>query len=185
MVRCRTNLSWSHQESQSDQLTYGAVILLMSLQFVSGKCTCHSQVSASALVFGCGSDYVLAMRQADFSQRNTTPRRFTALVKSRFLPGRERLYRERIDGEPTDRQVALIQTLARLEWSALKAEWYASRTEGVASLSSDRESREHRRLYDRLLDEFETTLAPPPKKRRGPSLHDIVTETIAARGSTS
>jgi hypothetical protein len=156
------------QGSQSISLPDRAAMLLTSPGFVPVSERGTSVVSAKILVSRRGSDYVPAMTQAAFSQRNSTPRRFNALTKSRFLPGRERLYRARIEGEPTDRQTALIQTLARLEWAALKAE-----AEGT--LVGYREAREHRRLFQRLLDDFEATLpgAPAVKSR--------LTQHLAAR----
>jgi hypothetical protein len=55
----------------------------------------------------------------------------------------------------------LAISLARLEWSALKAEH-------EQTLQGDREGREHRRLYQRLLGDFERSLKPEPAE--APSL---------------
>ena len=82
-----------------------------------------------------------------------TPRRFNALTRERFLRDRRRKWLARLPaGSLTDAQAAMIQTLAALEWSALAAE-----DEG--GLQGFRESREHRRLFQRLLADFERSLA--------------------------
>src|SRR5205807_2126285 len=53
---------------------------------------------------GCSNRWLAIVTQADLSRRNSTPRRFNALTKSRFLRDRQRLYRARIEGVPSDRQ---------------------------------------------------------------------------------
>jgi hypothetical protein len=82
----------------------------------------------------------------------STPRVFTQTAWWRFAADRRRRYVSRIPGKPNDAQAALVQSLIRLEWSALRAE-----SEGT--LMGDREGREHRRLFQRLLDDFERGLA--------------------------
>jgi hypothetical protein len=57
-----------------------------------------------------------------------------------------------IPGEPTAQQVIRIQSIARLLWATKRAE--AERT-----IPGDRESREHRRLLDRLLGDHQRSLA--------------------------
>src|SRR5262249_5701001 len=78
----------------------------------------------------------------------------------RFDQDRRRGYLARIDGKPSPRQIALLDNMVRLEWAALVAE----KTDG--SLRALREAREHRRLFQRLFDDFERTLAPAPTKTR-------------------
>jgi hypothetical protein len=59
-------------------------------------------------------------------------------------------------------QVATIETLVSLEWAAIVAE-----AEG--GLVGFREAREHRRLFQRLLGDFERSLAVPPAPPPPPS----------------
>jgi hypothetical protein len=87
----------------------------------------------------------------------TTPRVFSKPAWYRFSRGRRARYVSRIIGTPSDSQAALVQTLIRLEWSALRAE-------DAGTLMGDREGREHRRLFQRLLDDFERGLAKPAAK---------------------
>jgi hypothetical protein len=94
------------------------------------------------------------------------PRRFNPLTRERFLRDRRRRYLARVPANaPTDAQASLIQTLATLEWAALSAEH-----EG--GLQALREAREHRRLLQRLLGDFERSLVvkPPPP----PSLAEVI-----------
>jgi hypothetical protein len=79
------------------------------------------------------------------------PRRFNPVTRERFLRDRRRRILRRIAGRPSDEQSALAQTVARLEWAALAAE-----AEG--GLHALREAREHRRLLQKLLVDFERTL---------------------------
>ena len=79
------------------------------------------------------------------------PRSFSKQAWHRFDQDRRRRYLERLGGLPSDVQAARIDTLVRLEWSALRAE-----AEGT--LRADREAREHRRLLDKLLGDFERSL---------------------------
>jgi hypothetical protein len=88
------------------------------------------------------------------------PRRFSRPARIRFERDRRRRYLAELPcGPPTNQQAARIESLIRCEWFALKAE-----AEGT--LQGDREAREHRRLLDRLLVDFERGLAPsaPPQK---------------------
>jgi hypothetical protein len=74
----------------------------------------------------------------------------------------------RIPGEPTDAQLAMAKSLAFFEWGALAAE-----NEG--SLRSLGESREHRRLLLRVLEDFEASLRPvrpEGSSKRLAGLHD-------------
>jgi hypothetical protein len=88
------------------------------------------------------------------------PKKFTDLSRQRFLRDRRRRYLSRIpDGKPSDSQAALIQSLASLEFAALEAE---SR---FTDMIAGREAREHRRLFQRLLSDFEKSLTALPAKR--------------------
>jgi hypothetical protein len=80
------------------------------------------------------------------------PRRFSKPAWWRFARDRRRRYLAQIDGQPSDAQASLIDTLVQLEWSALAAEH-----EG--GLQAFRESREHRRLLARLLADFERSFS--------------------------
>jgi hypothetical protein len=75
------------------------------------------------------------------------------------------MYLRRIPRPPTDWQATMIETLITLEWSALL-------DEATDTQQSRREAREHRRLFMRLLADFERSLrdtaAPAP-----PSLTDL------------
>lgn len=84
------------------------------------------------------------------------PRRFNPVTRGRFLRDRRRRYLARLAGSPTERQVAQIDAMTRLEWQALSAE-------AIGSLQADREAREFRRLLDRLLSDFERSVAVPEK----------------------
>ena len=68
---------------------------------------------------------------------------------------------------PTDQQRAQIESLAQLEYAALKCE-------AENTLVSMRESREHRRLLLRVLEDFENSLQPPAGHvgKRLVGLHD-------------
>jgi hypothetical protein len=87
--------------------------------------------------------------------RRYIPRQFNAVTHERFLRARRRLYLSHIPGKPTDTQSALIHSLASLEWGALNAE-----AEG--GLVGFREAREHRRLFQRLLADFERSILTTP-----------------------
>jgi hypothetical protein len=92
----------------------------------------------------------------------STPRVFSKPAWYRFSRDRRRRYVARIVGVPTDAQAALIQTLIRVEWSALKAE-----AEGT--LLADRHALDARRLFQRVLADFERSCIPP-KGRAGPAM---------------
>ena len=112
----------------------------------------------------------IAMPRRSSTQRRElgtyTPRRFTPRCRERFLRDRRRRYLSRISGAPSGQQAALIMTLGSLEWSALEAE---SRNGDIAAA---REAREHRRLFQRLLTDFERSIPPPPGERP-PTLSDL------------
>ena len=102
-------------------------------------------------------------KQAEISRRSSRrqemggrliPRSFSKQAWHRFDQDRRRRYLERLGGLPSDAQAARIDTLVRLEWSALRAE-------AAGTLQGDREAREHRRLLDRLLGDLERSLAKP------------------------
>jgi hypothetical protein len=81
-----------------------------------------------------------------------------------FSRDRRRKYLAQLAGKLTDRQSQRIETMVRLEWSALRAE-----AEG--SVKADREAREHRRLLDRLLADHERSLVPPKVRPPSPAEH--------------
>jgi hypothetical protein len=81
------------------------------------------------------------------------PRRFYSTSRERFIRDRRRRYLDRLSGHPTDQQIATAQSLAVLDWSALAAE-------NEHTLRGDREGREHRRLFTKMLDDFEKSLLP-------------------------
>jgi len=83
-----------------------------------------------------------------------TPRALSRPAWQRFDRDRRRRYLAELPGPPTNEQSTRIESLIRCEWFALKAE-----VEGT--LRGDREAREHRRLLDRLLGDFERSLAKP------------------------
>ena len=86
-----------------------------------------------------------------------------------FLRQRRQLYLARVSGRPSTAQVAMVLTLARLEWSALVAEH-------ANTLQGDREGREHRRLLLRLLAEFEETLTKPPVPEKPSGVDAVLAE---------
>jgi hypothetical protein len=103
------------------------------------------------------------------------PRGFTRTCWWRFSQDRRRRYLALLPGPPSDVQAARIDSLVRLEWSALKAE-----AEG--GLTGLREAREHRRLYEKLLADFEKSLAKPPQPaERPPSLAGHLGRVAARR----
>ena len=104
------------------------------------------------------------------------PRHFNELTRQRFLRDRRRRYLSRIpDDKPTDSQAALIQSLASLEWAALASEHEG----GVQGL---REAREHRRLFQRLLVDFERLAVAAPKPR-GPTLAEVLAADTRRRAA--
>jgi hypothetical protein len=93
------------------------------------------------------------------------PRRVTVNSHREFRLRRRAEYLARIPGEPTDRQRSTIESMLQLEWAAIVAEHQGD-------LVGFREMREHRRLLDRLLGDFERSLvpkAPAKSARSGPS----------------
>jgi len=93
------------------------------------------------------------------------PRNFTKTSWWRFSRDRRARYVSRISGELADVQAALVENMISLEWAALQAE-----AEG--GLVGLREGREHRRLFQKLLDDFEATLQPPTRQVGKRGLHD-------------
>jgi len=95
------------------------------------------------------------------------PRNFTKTSWWRFSRDRRARYVSRISGELADVQAALVENMISLEWAALQAEAEGGRV-GL------REGREHRRLFQKLLDDFEATLQPPTRQvgKRLAGLHD-------------
>ena len=91
------------------------------------------------------------------------PRNFSKTSWWRFSRDRRARYVSRIAGALTDVQAALVENMISLEWAALQAE-----AEG--GLVGLREGREHRRLFQKLLDD----LQPPTRQvgKRLAGLHD-------------
>ena len=116
---------------------------------------------------------VAAIRRKTFIRQKIgkyIPRQFTSTTRYRFLLDRHRGYLARISGMPTDQQRAQIESLAQLEYAALKCE-------AENTLVSMRESREHRRLLLRVLEDFEESLMPARGvQRRTPRLTEIISE---------
>jgi hypothetical protein len=117
-----------------------------------------------------------ASRRAELGQ--SMPRAFTARCRDRFQRDRRRGYLARLaDGAPTPWQASTIASLVGLEWSALEAE------ARIGDMAAGREAREHRRLFQRLLADFERSLAPPAAKP--PTLADLKREVFSARDQTA
>jgi len=96
------------------------------------------------------------------------PRNFTKTSWWRFSRDRRARYVSRISGELADVQAALVENMISLEWAALQAE-----AEG--GLVGLREGRAHRRLFQKLLDDFERSLTPVRRiERRRPRLAEII-----------
>ena len=90
------------------------------------------------------------------------PRRFTDLTRDRFLRDRCLRYTREISGLPNYEQAVRIDSMARLEFAALRAE-------SAGTMQGDREAREHRRLLDRLLaDHRRSVAASQPEKPKKP-----------------
>src|SRR5689334_12829171 len=88
------------------------------------------------------------------ARRRGLPRQFNALARSRLLKARREEYLAKVRGVPTEAQIAMVESLARLEWAALAAEH--DRT-----LAALREAREHRRLLLKVMADFELSLTKP------------------------
>jgi hypothetical protein len=93
------------------------------------------------------------------------PRVFSKPAWYRFSRERRRRYLDEFASPPTNEQAARIDALVRLEWSALKAE-------AENTLQGDREAREHRRLLDRMLADFERSLVAPSPAQAPKTLLD-------------
>jgi hypothetical protein len=117
-----------------------------------------------------------AQRRHSTNARETgryLPRRFNRVTRERFLRARRRAYLARISSTPSDAQSAMIQSLGSLEWAALAAE-----AEG--GLVGFREAREHRRLFQRFLGDFERSLAAV-KPDRPQSLSEVLAQATRER----
>jgi hypothetical protein len=86
-----------------------------------------------------------------------TPTSFSQPSRWRFGRHRRAAYLARIVGKPSAWQAATIASLVALEWNCLVCE--AKHTD----LQAAREGREHRRLYQRLLADFERSIATAAK----------------------
>jgi len=91
------------------------------------------------------------------------PRVFTKTAWRRFSSDRRRVYLADLSAPPTTEQMARIDSLVRHEWPALKAE-------AIGTLAADRDAREHRRLFNRLLADHtraSVVKEPPAPKPEG------------------
>jgi hypothetical protein len=102
-----------------------------------------------------------------------SPKNFGPPSRWRFRRDRRSSYLARIVGELTDYHAATIESLIALEWAALCAE-----AEG--DIQAMREAPEHRRLFQRLLSDFERS-AREVVKPRAPTLAEVLAEATAAR----
>jgi hypothetical protein len=100
----------------------------------------------------------------------TIPRSLSIHAARRFGVDRRARYLARLGGrEPTDAQAALIQSLISTEWTAV-------RNESLGTLPADRLALDARRLFTKLLAEFERSLRAPPPAERPPSLAEVLAE---------
>jgi len=102
----------------------------------------------------------------------STPRVFSRPAWYRFSRDRRHRYVSRIAGTPTDAQAALVQSMIRLEWSALKHE-------AVGTLAADKVALDARRLFGRFLQDFERSLVKSTASQRAPSLAEVLAEHAA------
>lgn len=113
---------------------------------------------------------VIVDRKNPWNNPGYSPRQFNALARRRFLKARRLHHLARVQGEPTEAQITMARSMATFEWGALAGEH-----EGT--LASLRESREHRRLLLRVLEDFEQLLMPARGvQRRTPRLTEIISE---------
>jgi len=113
---------------------------------------------------------VIVDRKNPWNNPGYSPRQFNPLARRRFLKARRLYHLARVQSEPTEAQTAMARSMAMLDWGALAGEH-----EGT--LASLRESREHRRLLLRVLDDFEQSLMPARGvQRRTPRLTEIISE---------
>ena len=110
---------------------------------------------------------VIVDRKNPWNNPGYSPRQFNALARRRFLKARRLHHLARVQGEPTEAQITMARSMATFEWGALAGEH-----EGT--LASLRESREHRRLLLRVLEDFENSLQEPAGHvgKRLAGLHD-------------
>ena len=101
------------------------------------------------------------------------PRQFSKWAWYRFARDRRRRYLDRLTGPLSNEQDARIEAMARLEWAALKAN-----DEG--SIRSDQQAREHWRLLDRLMKDFERELAEPAAPASPPNYAEVVSARQAS-----
>jgi hypothetical protein len=124
---------------------------------------------------------VIVDRKNPWNNPGYSPRQFNALARRRFLKARRLHHLARVQGEPTEAQTAMASSMATCEWAALHGEH-----EGT--LRSLREAREHRRLWLKVMADFDRSLRPKeasasqPKERRAPRLSEIVSGVGNDRG---
>jgi len=99
----------------------------------------------------------------------TIPRSASVYAERRFKIDRAARYAARIKGQPSDHQSALIQSLVATEWTAV-------RNERIGEMHTDRLALDARRLFSRLLAEFENTLKKPPPVEAPPTLAEVLAE---------
>jgi len=110
---------------------------------------------------------VIVDRKNPWNNPGYSPRQFNALARRRFLKARRLYHLARVQGEPTEAQIAMARSMAMFEWGALAGEH-------ESTLASLREAREHRRLLLRVLEDFENSLQSPSGRvgKRLAGLHD-------------
>ena len=79
------------------------------------------------------------------------PRSWNARTRVRFITRQQRHWLSRCPGTPTERQVALAQSIAQLAWAIALAEH-------AGDIGAMRDLREHVRLKDRMVADFEKML---------------------------
>jgi hypothetical protein len=123
---------------------------------------------------GMAEQRVITHRRGSLSQLGRSePRSLSVYAWQRFRNDRRDRYTSRIEGMPTDNQAAMIQTMIQLEWAAYRAE-----AEG--SVRFLHEAREHRRLWMRMMADFERSLVKPPAPASRQSINDYFASKLAA-----
>ena len=123
-----------------------------------------------------------AASSTDFERRGWryAPRSLSVHSRRRFFADRRQRYLSRLTASPSDRQLSQIDGLVRLEWAAVVAE-HQGETGDLAAL---RKGRESRRLFDRLLADFERSVAAEAEKAK-PTLDDHLAAIRANLGEAS
>src|SRR5690348_11267639 len=103
------------------------------------------------------------------------PRSFNRRTQTPFISRRRAFWLARVTAEPIPRQQTLAETIAALEWAAETA-----RHENT--LTSLRDLREHLRLRDRAVADFERSLQQTPPRKLTP---DEVLAAIHSRSTAA